>query len=737
MASLADDFEQPSAQVVLKPRSLADDFEAAPAYVYSDESSNPDYKADPNTMHVDISGTADSAKPKIEEGGIGRQIGLTARYGIQALGNTVDMLASPIRGALNLALPDNMQAKPGLGKSLANLLSLPSPNTPLEHIVGDTTEMMAGGAGLLGVAGKVANATTGTTQALANMLAANPSQQIVSAGASGAAGGTAKEMGASDGVQTAAALAAGVAAPFASNKLSQMGDLIGRTGENLANKYVPSSAAANSASIDNTIDQVLQQNGMKMSDIPFNVMAGLRRDVGDAISSGGTLSPDSLRRLADYRLIGATPTNASLTLDPAMVTQQKNLAKEGINSKDASAQALGRLENTNNGKLIESLNDLGASQAGGKFNTGQTMLDRANAFIAARKGEISNLYTAAKDSQGRSLPIDPSAFTQKANDLLDYNMKGAFVPSEIRNMMNDFSTGKVPLNIHSAEQFKTIVGNAQRASNDGNVRAALGHIREALDDAPLIGNSSINGGNQVATTGGLSTSSNAGQDAIDAFNKARAANKAYQGQVESTPGLEAAENGAQPDNFFKQHVLNSSAQDLASLLPIVGKDAVKNEMVNHLKSLSVNGASDEVGKFSQSAYNKGLANIGDQKLSMVFNPEEMNQLKATGRVASYEQVQPSGSAVNNANTASTLMASLLSKVGDSPLLSKIPFGGTIAGPAKNIATGMQANQAMDIRRALALSNLLKQPTNPTMLLSPAAFMAGNGDKKDQSFFPRR
>ncbi|MCZ3100079.1 hypothetical protein NYZ00_19335, partial [Acinetobacter baumannii] len=40
-----------------------------------------------------------------------------------------------------------------------------------------------------------------------------------------------------------------------------------------------------------------------------------------------------------------------------------------------------------------------------------------------------------------------------------------------------------------------------------------------------------------------------GQDAIDAFNNARALNRSYMQQVESTPALQALRDGVQPDKF--------------------------------------------------------------------------------------------------------------------------------------------------------------------------------------------
>src|SRR5690606_33306261 len=116
---------------------------------------------------------------------------------------------------------------------------------------------------------------------------------------------------------------------------------------------------------------------------------------------------------------GATPTAARLSLDPASVTQERNLAKLGINSNDKAAQQLGQVEYANNNRLIENLNDLGASTADDAFAGGQKIIGSLAKRDDAAKAAIGARYDAARASNGRAAALDPAAFTQKANDLLD------------------------------------------------------------------------------------------------------------------------------------------------------------------------------------------------------------------------------------------------------------------------------------------------------------------------------
>lgn len=679
---------------------------------------------------------------------IPRQLGLTARYGIEGVGDTLEFLSSPIRAGLNAILPNqsptvtdlvtgNGQPKaaiqPGAGKYIADKLGLPTPENATERTVASGAKLMAAGAVPVAGAGKLAQGATGATKSVLQALGTNAGSQIASAGSSGLAGQYVKETGGNDAAQFVASLGAGLAAPLAINKAQQAGNAVA----NFAKSKMAQPQQL-TAQVDIAIDNALKPSGVTLGELPVNVKNSIRADVQKAISTSGTLSPDAIRRLADYRLTGATPTAASLTLDPAMVSQQKNLAKLGVNSKDPAAQQLARIENENNRQLIAGLNDLGAQNAPGAYGAGQATLGDLQSYAAAQRRQITDLYSAAKDSQGRAASLDPSHFSQTANNLLDHNLKGAFVPDNIRTMMNDFASGRVPLNVHSAEQFKTIIGNAQRGASDGNVRAALGHIREALDNTPLIGDAispaAPVGGNQLKTAGGLSMEQrqNIGQDTIDAFNRARAANRQFMTELENNPALAAAVDDVAPDKFFQRFVVSGNARDLGALLRTAPNSipTIKEEVVNHLKSKALNGAADEVGNFSQSAFNKALNDIGDQKLSMLFNREELSQLRAIGRVASYEQVQPKGAAVNNSNTAGAAISTILDRVADSPLLSKIPFGQYLASPAQNISVGIKSKEIINIPRGLLAPQLPMANQPPAgLLMSPAAFMQVDEDKR--------
>lgn len=644
---------------------------------------------------------------------IPHQLGLTARHALTGIGDTADMLASPIRAGLNAVLPDSLQAHGGVMTRLADTLGLPTPNTPTERVVGDASRLLVAGGGMAGAAAKVAPMLTGTGQVAAKALAANPGLQATSSASAGGAGGYVRETGGNEGSQLAVSLAAGIAAPMAGNKLMNVGNSI---------KNTLASSAATPVQVDIHINNALQDSGMTLGDLPANVQAGMRADVAQALNVGGNLKPDAIRRLADYRLTGATPTAASLTLDPAMVSQQKNLAKLGINSKDAAAQQLGRVENANNQQLIRRLNDLGAGTADDALAGGQKIMAALSERNDTAKNLIGARYDAARATDGRSALLDSHAFTNRFNDLIDEHNLGDMLATNhggLVKKLNSIAQGDIPLTVDVAEQLKTSIYSLGKGEMNGNVRKALSLVRQSLDETPLINGQ--------------------GQGAIDAFNKARSLNRAWMGIVEKTPALQAVRDGIEPDKFVQQFITGSGGKsnvmDVAMLKNSIKSSpeamgAVKGQITSFLKKSALNNSADEVGNISQSAYNKALNSIGDRKLSLFFEPEEVAQLKAIGRVASYEQFQPRGAAVNNSNTAASALATMLDRIGSSPLLSKIPMGKMLAEPVQNISVGIGAKRALNVPGALSGGGTLLPARQPAgLLMSPAILIPPEEKRK--------
>ncbi len=643
---------------------------------------------------------------------IPRQIGLTARYGLEGVGNTLDFMATPFRAVQNAIVPDKYVAKTGIGGKIADAINLPQPTTAGERIVGDAARTLAGAAVPIGISAKIAQGATGVTKAVSQAMAAQPLQQLASASAAGAAGGSVRESGGNAGSQLLASLAAGVATPYAIGKAQQASAGI--------RQIMNGRPQIDPAQIETQINNALQPNGITLDRLAPEVQTGIRNDVADALKISGTLKPDELRRLADYRMTGTTPTAGTLTLDPAVISQQKNLAKLGINSKDEAAQQLGRVENSNNRQLIDLMNNAGAKTSDTALTGAQKIIGALNSRNTRASELISDNYAAARATNGRSAELDPHTFTNRAADLLHEANVESFLTPDIRNKLNGIASGQIPLTVDVGEQLKTSISAIQRNSSDGNVRKALSSVRTALDETPLQPGQEM------------------GQESIDAFNKARSLHRAWMGIVEKTPALQAVRDGIEPDKFVQQFITSggpkANVSDLAALRRSIkgspeAMTSVKEQITSYLKKSALNGAEDEVGNVSQSAYNKALNAIGDTKLSMFFTNSEVDQLKAIGRVASYEQFQPRGSAVNNSNTASAGMSAILDRIANSSLLSKIPLGKLLAEPVQNISAGIKSAKALNAPASIAGQNLVIPSQRPVGLALYPALIAGHEDDK--------
>ena len=164
------------------------------------------------------------------------------------------------------------------------------------------------------------------------------------------------------------------------------------------------------------------------------------------------------------------------------------------------------------------------------------------------------------------------------------------------------------------------------------------------------------------------------------------------------------------------------------------KKDVKAYIAAYLKKQAtgdaVGSSTADASRFSAAAYGRALDQIGDAKLRLFFQPGEVAQLKAIGRVAKYETAQPTGSAVNNSNTAGAAFAQALDAIGNSKILSRLPFGdAAIRQPAQNWAVQIKADGAKNITPTLA--GLRPRPKNNLLAPSVVPLLVAPGAMQDR------
>lgn len=642
-------------------------------------------------------------------GDIPRQLGLTARYAIEGPAQAAQIVTEPIANLMRAA-GIKTDSLGNTAAKFANWLGLPEPQGANERVIGDAARLMAGSGATMGLGG-AASALPGMAGKIGAAMAANPGQQLASSAGAGLAGGASREAGGGELMQAGAGILGGVAGGLAGGLAS--GAV--RGAESIANKVKNFSMSPQQ--MDAKISAVLNRVDFDYGQIPEQAKAALRAELGNALKAGEELKPDAVRRLAEFRALGVTPTRGMVTQDPVQITREMNLAKMAANAGDEELHGLPRIQNQNNSTLINVLNQAGA-QNGDLYRAGQRSIGAINAVDQGLNSRVSSLYQQARDTSGRSAQLDGPAFTQKASQMLDEALLGGALPKDVENHLNKIALGEVPFDVNYAEQLKTRIGNLQRATNDGSTRMALGMVRRALDETQLRPSKMINPENLPAVPGTVPPSmATLGQESIDAFNQARQAARARFAWQESGKPIAAALDGAQPDDFINQFVIRGSVADAKSLAQHAPREEVRDAILAHLKDKALSSASDEVGKFSQSAFNKAMKQIGDRKLELFFTPEELGRLKMTGRVAAYTQNQPVGSAVNNSNSG----ALLLGRGAD--ILKKIPLIGPNVAPAlRSLDISIQNNRAQNV-----IPGLLVDPEKVNLggkLLSPGVALGG-------------
>lgn len=659
-----------------------------------------------------------SAKPAAEPAprrtamqDLGRGFGLAARSGVQALASLPGMAADAVSGIYNTAA----NAVQGEGKgfrfqptsyALNNLMDqggVAKPENARERVAVDATTTGLSAFTGAGVADRVARmATNPTAVQVATKLAQRPVIQMASGVGAGTAGGLAREDGSGPWGQFFASLAGGLAVPLAADKMAGMVS-------SLASKL---REVRNPEQLTATLRMELGRAGIQWDDLAANVKVQLQNDARNAVYSGQPLDAAGLRRLADFRTVGATPLIGDITQNPLQLTRQRNLSKTLANMTEAGPNSLPMIENQNANRVIDAVTRLGNS-ADDAFTSGQRLIGGVQARDAAMQAQERALYGAARDQAGRPIELDRGAFLNQAFGNLARENKTAFLPESVGNLLNQLGQGKikvggqefpVPFNVDTIDNLKTMLASASRASNDGNTRAALAAVREALESAQPRVQGGTGPGLVTQQQAAATRAGDSAAEAMQAFDTARSFARNRRQWQESAGFIEDALNGAAPDKFVQKHVINGTVDELARIRQSFGNDpnvmaSVKQQLLNYIQQQG--GIEQGFTKFSSAAMQKALDRLGDRKLGLFFDNQEIQQLKAAVNVGRSMQVQPIGSAVNNSNTGGALLGQLLSYGRNIPVI-----GPNVTQPLEALALRMELGRMQNVT-----PGLLSQPQN--------------------------
>lgn len=426
------------------------------------------------------------------------------------------------------------------------------------------------------------------------------------------------------------AIAGVVATPL----IGKFADAIAPRLEAMAARFNPDKTIAMNATAsmqaDDAINKALKEIGANPGDFGAVKLNEIRQQVLDALKSGKQIDAAALARKMDFQNAGVEPTLGQVTRDATQFARERNL--RGV---PGVGEPLQTRFDTQNQQLQQRIGDLRGTPSE-PYRAGQTITDALSGFDSTLKSGVDSAYAKARDHLGRAAPMDPAGFSKAANLSLDDGMLGSYLPAEVRTILNDVSTGKIPFNVNTAVQIDSVLSGAQRAAGSRTPQSlAIGKVRDALNSAGIA--------------------DNVGSDAKAAFDAARKAAAGRFGMHDAIPALKAAAEGDAPDAFVRNYIINGKVDEvnrLAKLLKTQSPEAF-NEARAQIgdkitrAAFGENVAGDKLAAPERLA--RELRNIGTDKLAAFYSPEEIAQFKTLSRVAAYINSAPSSAPVNTSN----------------------------------------------------------------------------------------
>jgi hypothetical protein len=159
-------------------------------------------------------GAQAAPSPTPQRGGLGRQLGLTVRHGLEGAAGALGIAADPIGTTLGAVTGRPYQPLQQTVSSGLTRLGVPEAETPAERVVGGASRSLAGAGAFVRGGNFLAQQAQPTMRAVGNFLQQSPRLQAASATSGGGAAELARESGAGPGGQIAAGVLGGFAPGF-------------------------------------------------------------------------------------------------------------------------------------------------------------------------------------------------------------------------------------------------------------------------------------------------------------------------------------------------------------------------------------------------------------------------------------------------------------------------------------------------------------------------------------------
>lgn len=353
---------------------------------------------------------------------------------------------------------------------------------------------------------------------------------------------------------------------------------------------------------------------------------------------GPKLTPQGLKTVERHVQSDSLPVPIKLT--PGQATQDVGLLSTEQNSR-ASHEGLRNRFQEQNKQLVENLDAIREKAAPDVYATsrpemGEKIIDAYKTKDAALNLDISAKYKALKDANGGQFPLDGKAFVKSADEALHKDLVYDHVPAGVRKTMDRLSEGGT-MTFEQFEAMRTNLARIARSQADGNEKHAAAVIRDSLENMPIP----------------------PGAEHLKPLaDAARSAARERFALIEKDPAYKAITKGkASADRFIEKYVVGADTQHVKTMKDNLAHDPSAQQTMTagamqRLKDRA--GIMEGEENFRQAGYNKALESLRP-KLGVLFDPESKTLVENLGSVARYVKGQPTGSFVNNSNSAVALM----------------------------------------------------------------------------------
>lgn len=344
------------------------------------------------------------------------------------------------------------------------------------------------------------------------------------------------------------------------------------------------------------------------------------------------LNNDAMLNHLEADRFGVQLMKGQANRDPVQYSEEQNSTHKDIT---------GRI-NAQNGQIVDALDNIRREASpttvgNDAIDNGQTVLDSLKAYDEPVKADIQKKYQALADAGGGKIPVNGQMFADNADAALARDNNDVFLPPAIRTIIDRARGNTQGFTYNNFENMRTQLATAARSATDGNVRSAIGTVRNELEALPMD--------NAAAPVKALADSA---RTAAKARFDARDADPAYDaavGDVEN--GVKKGQPSPLADRFLDKYVLGTAPKANVDLL----MDKIKSDpdatgaVASHTLNAIRKGAVGANGNVLPNGFNSALDKFRP-KIGSLLDPDVADDIASLAHVTTNAKVAPPGSYVN-------------------------------------------------------------------------------------------